>query len=177
MKEVCEHVFQVELNRPEKSNAMNKAMWREIGEAFHQLGRSSKARAVVLSAAGKNFTSGLDLADHMEAFSNPGGLGEAADTARKAFVLRDLITGYQASMSALERCQKPVIAAVHSACIGGGVDLVCAADIRLASADAWFCVKEAEIGLAADVGTLQRLPKVREEKRGGEGRGSCRCSV
>ncbi len=86
--------------------------------------------------------------------------GAGEDTARRAFELRRVVKRYQEGFTAIERCPKPVIAAVHGACIGGGVDMICAADVRLASSDAYFCVKEVAIGIAADVGTLQRLPRV-----------------
>lgn len=86
--------------------------------------------------------------------------GAGEDTARRAFELRRVVKRYQDGFTAIERCPKPVIAAIHGACIGGGVDMICAADVRLASSDAYFCVKEVAIGIAADVGTLQRLPRV-----------------
>lgn len=141
---------------------MNRKMWAEIGDCFRALARPEHpCRAIILSGAGRAFTAGLDLMDHAAAFapSAPSADGKG-DIGRKAWALRSLITSYQASLSSLEECPKPVIAAVHGACVGGGVDLICAADVRLASADAFFCVKEAEIGLVADVGTLQRMPKI-----------------
>ena len=109
----------------------------------------------------KHFSSGLDLRDHAGVLGGLGGDGEeGADTARRAAHLhRSLIRAYQESFASIEACPKPVIALVHGACVGGGVDMVTAADIRLASADATFCVKEVEVGLAADLGTLQRLPR------------------
>lgn len=94
--------------------------------------------------------------DHAELFSG----GGSGDVARRALSLRRLIAAYQDSFSAIERCAKPVIAAIHGACIGGGVDMVSAADIRVCASDAYFSIKEVELGLAADVGTLQRLPRV-----------------
>jgi Delta3,5-Delta2,4-dienoyl-CoA isomerase len=105
----------------------------------------------------KHFSAGIDLADHAELFMAG---SDGKDVARRAFELRRTIQRYQESFSAIERCPKPVVAAVHGACIGGAVDMICAADIRYASSDAFFCVKEVAIGLAADVGTLQRLPRV-----------------
>lgn len=151
----AEKVAQVTLNRPDKANAMNRTMWREIGEAFRALS-SADSRAIILTGAGRYFTSGLDVMDHASAFAPSG----KTDVGRKGWELHRLIKSYQESLSSLEECPKPVIAAVHSACVGGGVDLICAADIRIASADAWFSIKEVEIGLTADVGTLQRLPKI-----------------
>lgn len=87
-------------------------------------------------------------------------LGEAEDIARKAKILSRSIVLYQDSLTSLEKCNKPVIAAVHGPCVGAGVDMITAADIRYCTKDAWFQVKEVSIGMAADVGTLQRLPKV-----------------
>ncbi|KAK4300675.1 hypothetical protein Pmani_027129 [Petrolisthes manimaculis] len=152
-----QHVFQVNINRPKNLNAMNKAFWREIREVFEQLGADSECRAVVLAANGRMFTAGIDLSE----MADIGGMVMGDDdVARKARGVMPIIAAYQASFTALEKCPKPVVAAVHSACIGGGVDLICAADIRYCSDDAWFQVKEVDVGLAADVGTLQRLPKI-----------------
>eukprot|EP01137_Pigoraptor_chileana_P021727 Opistho-2@85783 len=150
------HILRVELNRPKKSNAMNRDFWREIRECFAAISDDSDCRAVVLTGAGKNFTAGLDLVD---AGQDIFGI-ETSDAARRAFALRKVIVAYQESFSAIERCPKPVIAAIHGACVGGGIDMVSACCVRLASSDAWFQIKEVDIGLAADVGTLQRLPKI-----------------
>lgn len=152
-----DHVYHVQLNRPDKLNALNKTLWREIGECFDKLADDPDCRAVVLSAAGKMFSSGIDFNDLAEI----GGIVSSDDdVARKGRALHKLIIKYQESFTSMEKCPKPVIAAVHSACIGAGVDLICSADIRYSSSDAWFQVKEVDVGLAADVGTLQRLPKI-----------------
>ncbi|XP_072126033.1 delta(3,5)-Delta(2,4)-dienoyl-CoA isomerase, mitochondrial isoform X1 [Mobula birostris] len=153
---VRDSVLHVEVNRPEKRNAMNRTLWREMVECFTQVSQDSDCRVVVISGAGPLFTAGIDLMDMA------GGIlqSEETDTARKAWHLRNKILQFQESFSAIEKCPKPVIAAVHSGCIGAGVDLITACDIRLCSQDAWFQVKEVDIGMAADVGTLQRLPKV-----------------
>lgn len=151
-------VVQVMLNRPQKLNTMNPAFWKEMVECFNQVGQDPDCRAVVISAAGKVFTAGLDLTgfqDVVATISN-----EELDVARKAEFLRQLVINYQETFNVIEKCSKPVIAAVHNACVGGGVDLITACDIRYCSADAWFQVKEVDVGLAADVGTLQRLPRV-----------------
>ncbi|KAG7261710.1 hypothetical protein CRUP_036487 [Coryphaenoides rupestris] len=133
-------ITHVELNRPEKRNAMNRAFWSEMVDCFEQIAADSDCRVVVVSGAGKVFT--------------------ADDAARRAWNMRKIISKYQNTFSVIERCPKPVVVAVHGACVGGGVDLITACDIRLCTQDAWFQVKEVDIGLAADVGTLQRLPKV-----------------
>ncbi|KAM9325356.1 delta(3,5)-Delta(2,4)-dienoyl-CoA isomerase, mitochondrial [Gastrophryne carolinensis] len=151
-----DHVFHVELNRPEKRNALNRALWREMVLCFQALAEDSNCRVVVLSGAGKSFTSGIDLMDLSSEFLQ----NEQEDPARIAWNLRKKVLAYQESFSVIEKCSKPVIAAIHNACIGGGVDLICACDIRYCTQDAWFQVKEVDIGLAADVGTLQRLPNI-----------------
>ncbi|KAM5146209.1 delta(3,5)-Delta(2,4)-dienoyl-CoA isomerase, mitochondrial isoform 2-T3 [Mantella aurantiaca] len=151
-----DHIFHVELNRPEKRNAMNKVFWREMVLCFRALSDDTNCRAVVVSGAGKMFTSGIDLMDLAGDFLQQ----EEEDAARIAWNLRKKIKDYQESFSVIEKCTKPVIAAIHNACIGGGVDLVTACDIRYCSQDAWFQVKEVDVGLAADVGTLQRLPSI-----------------
>ncbi|XP_036318530.1 delta(3,5)-Delta(2,4)-dienoyl-CoA isomerase, mitochondrial [Rhagoletis pomonella] len=150
-------VYQVELNRPQKLNAFNRNMWIEIKQCFESLSTNPECRVIVLSAIGKYFTSGLDLGDAMKLAQE---LGVADDVARKAAVLERTIKLYQDSMSSLEVCSKPVITAVHSGCIGAGVSLITAADVRYCTEDAFFTVKEVDIGLAADVGALQRLPKI-----------------
>lgn len=150
------HVLHVQLNRPEKRNAMNRAFWRELVECFQKISKDSDCRAVVVSGAGKMFTSGIDLMDMASDILQPPG----DDVARIAWYLRDLISRYQKTFTVIEKCPKPVIAAIQGGCIGGGVDLISACDIRYCTQDAFFQIKEVDVGLAADVGTLQRLPKV-----------------
>nr|XP_003467202.1 delta(3,5)-Delta(2,4)-dienoyl-CoA isomerase, mitochondrial [Cavia porcellus] len=150
------HVLHVQLNRPEKRNAMNNAFWREMVECFNKIAQDPDCRAVVISGAGKMFTSGIDLVDLASDILQPQG----DDGARIAWYLRNLISTYQKTFSVIEQCPKPVIAAIHGHCIGAGVDLITACDIRYCTQDACFQVKEVDVGLAADVGTLQRLPKV-----------------
>lgn len=152
----AEFITHVELHRPEKLNAMNKAFWREMVECFNELAENPDCRVVVVSGSGKVFTAGIDLLDMASDVLQP----EGDDMARISWNMRKTIAKYQETFSVIEKCPKPVVVAVHGACIGGGVDLVTACDIRLCSQDAWFQVKEVDIGLAADVGTLQRLPKV-----------------
>ncbi|XP_042269487.1 delta(3,5)-Delta(2,4)-dienoyl-CoA isomerase, mitochondrial isoform X1 [Thunnus thynnus] len=152
----AESVTHVELHRPEKRNAMNKAFWSEMVECFNEIAGDPDCRVVVVSGAGKIFTAGIDLMDMASEVLQPQG----DDTARISWNLKKTITKYQETFSVIEKCPKPVVVAVHGACVGGGVDLITACDIRLCTQDAWFQVKEVDIGLAADVGTLQRLPKV-----------------
>ncbi|XP_039428374.1 delta(3,5)-Delta(2,4)-dienoyl-CoA isomerase, mitochondrial [Corvus cornix cornix] len=150
-----EHVLHLQLNRPGKRNALNLLCWRELLECFQDISRDPSCRAVVLSGAGSAFTAGIDLSDLGALAGEPGG-----DVARRAWNLRQRILELQESFSVMEKCPKPVIAAVHGPCIGAGVDLISACDIRFCSQDASFQVKEVDMGLAADVGTLQRLPKI-----------------
>jgi enoyl-CoA hydratase len=145
------------LDRPEKRNAMNKAMWTGFPAAIAQLGDDPEIRAVVLAGRGKSFCVGLDLSAAGDAItSGSGAPSQAVANLRQMEVTRE----FQAGITALAQCPVPVIAAVHSHCLGGGIDLITACDIRLASADATFSVRETRIGIVADVGTLQRLPKV-----------------
>lgn len=152
-----EYVYNVEINRPDKVNAMNRTFWRETAECFNEISADKDCRVIVLSGAGKLFTAGLDLSDFGE-FAQI--LMGDEDIARKAFALKRIVKRCQDAFNAIEKCPKPVIAAVHGACVGGGVDLVTSCDIRYCTQDAWFQIKEIELGMAADVGTLQRLPKV-----------------
>ncbi|KAJ3103193.1 putative enoyl CoA hydratase [Phlyctochytrium planicorne] len=148
-----ENVVHVELNRPKKLNAMNSVFWKEMRKCFAEIRDDKEVLAVVISGGEcKGFTAGLDLADGM--------LSLEGEPARVAMRILPEIEALQQSFTAIEESGKAVIAAVHGFCIGGGIDLITACDIRLCSADAVFSVKEVDIGLAADVGTLQRLPKV-----------------
>jgi len=131
---------------------MGMAFFRELTDHFRRFDEDPTVLAVVIRASGKSFTAGLDL---MEAGSMLTGKG-ADDRER----LRKKILELQESNNAIERCRKPVIAAVHGHCIGGGVDLLSACDIRLASADALFSIRETRIAIIADLGTLQRLPHI-----------------
>jgi len=150
-------VYNVEMNRPKKMNALNKEMWTEIGDVFTKLNTDPDCRVVVLSAAGKMFSSGIDLGDLTQLASI---VYSEDDVGRKAMTMFTMVRHLQDLITSVEKCKKPVIGAVHNACVGAGVDLITTTDIRLCTQDAWFCVKEVDMGLAADVGTLQRLPKV-----------------
>ncbi|WP_202412251.1 crotonase/enoyl-CoA hydratase family protein [Duganella fentianensis] len=146
----------VRLNRPDKLNAMNLSMWNDLRSAFQFLDGLPAARAIVLEGEGRGFTAGIDLQMMM-------GLGSQIQNdcdGRMRESLRRIILDLQDCLTSLERCRKPVLAAVHGACVGGGIDLICCADMRYCSADAWFSIKEIDIGMTADVGTLQRLPKL-----------------
>ena len=143
------------MNRPEKANGMTPDFWADLPRLMAELDSDESVRCAIISGAGRHFTGGMDLsvfADLAKLFDNEPG--------RAAFAMRTLILKLQDAITSIERARFPVIAAVHGACIGGGVDLITACDIRLASADAYFSIEEINIGMAADVGTLQRLPKL-----------------
>jgi enoyl-CoA hydratase/carnithine racemase len=152
---LADGVADVVLNRPDKSNAMNRQMWDDIHDVFRKLDETPEARVVVLSGAGKHFNAGIDLAMLSQLTDTAGGRA-----AHQREALRRVILDLQDVITSLETCRKPVLAAIHGACIGAGVDLTCAADMRYCSADAHLVVKEIELGFVADVGTLQRLPKL-----------------
>ncbi|OZO02488.1 enoyl-CoA hydratase [Pseudomonas sp. IB20] len=153
--ELTGNVAHVQINRPEKINAMNAAFWTEIIEIFQWVEDTDAVRAVVLSGAGKHFSSGIDL---MLLASVANAFGK--DVGRNAHLLRRKILELQASFNAVDNCRKPVLAAIHGYCIGGAIDLISACDMRYAAEDAQFSIKEIDIGMAADVGTLQRLPRI-----------------
>jgi enoyl-CoA hydratase len=149
-------VAQVVLNRPDKANALNADMWRELKAALEWCDQSAEVRAVVLSGEGRHFCSGIDLAMLLGVQST---IDEACE-GRKREKLRDMILDLQSCVTSLERCRKPVLAAISGSCLGGGLDIALAADFRYASQEAKFGVREIDIGMVADVGTLQRLPRV-----------------
>ena len=147
-------VAQVTLVGPGKGNAMGPDFWRELPRAFQDLDADPEVRAVVLTGSGGNFSYGLDLPAMLGAWDEVLAPGAAAD-ARTRFlgVIREL----QAAVSAVADCRTPVVAAVSGWCIGGGVDLIAAADVRLAATDARFSVREVKVAIVADLGSLQRL--------------------
>lgn len=153
--ELNDNIAHVQINRPEKYNAMNAPFWSEIVEIFKWIDDTDAVRAVVISGAGKHFSAGIDL---MMLASLANELGK--DVGRNARLLRRTILRMQASFNAVDNCRKPVLAAIQGYCIGGAIDLVSACDMRYCSNDAQFSIKEIDMGMAADVGTLQRLPRI-----------------
>ena len=156
--ELQDHVAHVSMCRGDDFNTMTKAFWSELPELIDKISDEGKARVIVLSAQGKHFCAGMDLAN----FKSDGDflstdtkkITQGRRSEAQFRVTRDL----QYSISCLEKSRIPVIAAIQGACIGAGVDLITACDIRYASSNAFFCIQEINIGMAADVGTLQRLP-------------------
>jgi enoyl-CoA hydratase len=150
-------IAHVKLSRPEALNSMTRAFWTELPEAVRAIDASGKARVIVLSSTGKHFTAGMDLS----VFAGEGVTGPASkEVGRQREALRHTVLQLQDSFSALEHARMPVLAAIQGACVGGGVDMVSACDARYCTEDAFFCIHEINIGMTADVGTLQRLPKI-----------------
>ncbi|OLZ49566.1 crotonase/enoyl-CoA hydratase family protein [Amycolatopsis keratiniphila] len=155
--EIDGHVAEVTLLGPSKGNAMGPDFWRELPIVFRALDADPQVRAVVLTGSGKHFSYGLDLPAMMPSWGEMLG-GDALAGPRTRFL--DEVRTLQASVSSVAECRKPVIAAISGWCIGGGVDVVAAADIRLASADAKFSVREVKVAIVADLGSLQRLAPI-----------------
>jgi enoyl-CoA hydratase len=149
-----DHIAHLVLSRPEAMNTMHPTFWRELDDILSQLHRAGTARALVISSTGKHFSAGMAL----ETFSGAITMDDQSPEGRAAVF--DLLTDMQATFSKIEALRIPVICAIQGGCIGGAVDMVTAACIRYASADAFFCIQEINIGMVADVGTLQRLPKL-----------------
>lgn len=151
---VADHVAHLRFNRPDKRNAMNRAFWQEIRHVFAvEIGTlRADVRAVVISSTGPHFTAGMDLS----AFSDIAAV--TGDPARRRERFRRELLAYQDSFTVIEKCRVPVLAAIQGGCIGGGVDMVSACDMRYCTGDAFFVIKEIDLGMTADVGTLQRLP-------------------
>jgi enoyl-CoA hydratase len=162
-----EEVATLWLDRPEARNAMGMDLWRDLPRAMGVLSDDTSVRVVVIAAKGPHFSVGLDLkamgnllAGGGDGNNRGGGEARPASMAARARAGRLEVKRLQDSITAVAQCPKPVVAAVHGYCIGGGVDLIAACDIRLASADAVFSVREAKIAIVADLGSLQRLPAI-----------------
>ena len=156
--EVDDHVATLWLDRPDKRNAMSPEFIADLPRAMAAIGDDDSVRVAVIAGRGKSFCVGIDLASLSGAPSGTDAdkVSGATASLRQMKVTRD----FQAAISAVADCPVPVIAAIHSHCLGAGMDLVTACDIRLAAEDALFGVRETKIGIVADVGTLQRLPGI-----------------
>ncbi|MDQ2678998.1 MAG: crotonase/enoyl-CoA hydratase family protein [Actinomycetota bacterium] len=156
---VSDKVAHLQLQRPDELNTMTPAFWTELPGIVRELDAAGEVRAAVISSTGKHFSAGMDLS----VFTGGGGIGGdggSAEVGRQRANLWMLVQHLQDSFTALEDARFPVLAAIQGGCIGGAVDMVTAADMRYCSADAFFCIQEINIGMTADVGTLQRLPKI-----------------
>lgn len=156
--DIKDHVAQVTLVGPGKGNAMGPAFWAEMPEVFAKLDADRDVHAIVLTGSGKNFSYGLDLMAMGGTLS--GVMSAEGATARPRSELHATILRMQGAINAVADCRTPTIASVHGWCIGGGVDLISAVDMRYASADAKFSVREVKIAIVADVGSLARLPLI-----------------
>jgi len=156
---VSDKVAHLQLKRPDELNTMTPAFWSELPAIVDDLDARAAARAIVISSTGKHFSAGMDLS----VFTGGNAIGDSGgvtETGRQRGRLWMLVQQLQDSFTSLERARMPVLVAVQGGCIGGAVDMVSAADMRYCSSDAFFCIQEINIGMTADVGTLQRLPKI-----------------
>jgi len=151
---INEHIAHLVLNRPQALNTLDLTFWRELDAVLHDLHQGNQARVLVISSTGKHFSAGMSL----EVFGSTVAMDDQSAEGRAA--IADMLAGLQATFTRIENLRIPVIVAIQGGCIGGAVDMVTAACLRYASADAFFCIQEINIGMVADVGTLQRLPKL-----------------
>ena len=153
-----DQIAHLRLSRPEAYNSMIPEFWSELPEIVRAIDEAGEARAIVISSTGKHFTAGMDLA----VFTSGGNAANAreGELGRRRANLRREILRLQETFSCLDRARMPVLAAVQGGCIGGGVDLISACDMRYCSEDAFFCIQEINIGMTADVGTFPRLPQL-----------------
>ncbi|MCA0310927.1 MAG: enoyl-CoA hydratase/isomerase family protein [Proteobacteria bacterium] len=151
---ISDHIAHLVLSRPEAMNTMGPAFWRELDQVLEQLHQGGQARVLLISSTGKHFSAGMAL----EVFGGAIQMDDTSPEGRAA--IADLLAALQATFTQLETLRIPVIVAIQGGCVGGAVDMVTAACIRYATQDAFFCVQEINIGMVADVGTLQRLPKL-----------------
>lgn len=151
---IDKYIAHITLNRPAELNTMNVDFWRELPAAVREIDEQASARVIILSSSGKHFTAGMDLG----VFMNPKNISMQGDPGRSAENLRRLVLQLQAAFNVLETVRIPVLAAIQGGCIGGGLDMISATDCRYCTEDAFFCIKETDLGMTADVGTLQRLP-------------------
>jgi len=151
---IQDHIAHLVLNRPQVLNTLDLVFWRELDDVLQALHQGNQARVLVISSTGKHFSAGMSL----DVFGTSVSMDDQSPEGRAA--IADLLAGLQATFTRLESLRIPVIVALHGGCIGGAVDMVTAACLRYASADTFFCIQEINIGMVADVGTLQRLPKL-----------------
>ncbi len=151
---IKDKVAHVVMSRGAEFNTFTPQKWIDLPKIIHDIDRNAKARVIVISSTGKHFTAGMDLA----VFARPDGItGAKTDPHLRAERFRHDLSALQESFSCLDSARIPVIAAVQGGCIGAGVDMVSACDIRFATKDAFFCIQEINIGMTADVGTFPRL--------------------
>lgn len=152
-----DHIAHIVLNRPDELNTMTRDFWRELPQLVDEISDRGQARAIVVSSTGRHFSAGMDISVFTSGDLND---GDHIETGRARANLRYNVLHLQDTFTAFERARMPVLAAMQGGVVGGAVDMVTACDMRYASSDAWFCIHEINIGMTADVGTLQRLPKL-----------------
>ncbi|WOT06909.1 crotonase/enoyl-CoA hydratase family protein [Shewanella youngdeokensis] len=148
-------IAHITLNRPDAFNSMNLDFWQDFPAVINEINDQAAARVIVISSTGKHFCAGMDLAVFTENKSN-----EHTEIARKHEQLRRSVLKLQACFNVLEAARMPVLMAIQGGCIGGAVDMISAADCRYCTKDAFFSIEETKLGMTADLGTLQRLPKL-----------------
>lgn len=149
-------IAHVSLHLPEKTNALNASTWQELESIFREISENDGVRVIILSGGeSKHFCAGIDLEMLMSISTS-----DINCEGRRREQIRKFVLQLQAPINAIESCTKPVIAAIHGGCIGAGVDIVTACDMRYCTDEAYFTVKEMDMGMVADLGTLQRLPKI-----------------
>lgn len=151
------NVAHIVLNRPEAMNSMPRAFWNELPAIVNDINDNAKARVIVISSTGKHFTAGMDISVFTDGDGVSAGGG---DQYARAEAFRQFVLTLQGSFSCLDNARMPVIAAIQGGCIGGGVDMTSACDIRFCTEDAFFQIAEINIGMTADVGTFPRLCKL-----------------
>ncbi len=155
-----DNIAHIVLNRPEAFNAMNRAFWNELPALVHDINDHARARVIVISSTGKHFTAGMDISVFTD---GEGVTASGGDAYARAEAFRQFVLTLQGSFNCLDDARMPVIAAVQGGCIGAGVDMTSACDIRYATEDAFFQIAEINIGMTADVGTFPRLCKLLPE--------------
>jgi len=153
--EIADKIAHVAINRPNKRNAMNQDFWHELPEVFDFINHSKEVRVALLSGRGEHFSSGMDISLLMQLAS---ALGK--DVGQNAEQMRQKILALQNAIAAIDNCTKPVLAAISGYCLGAALDLICACDMRYASLEATFAIREIDLALVADLGSLQRLPRL-----------------
>jgi len=151
---IADHIALITLNRPQKANALGEDFWHECRQVFDHISGDAAVRVVVVASSGRHFTSGIDLG-YLQSAMPP----DDADPARAMDKLRRHVKFLQGAFMAIDNCRVPVRAAIQGGCFGAGVDLASACDIRYAAKDAFFIIQEINIGMVADLGTLQRMPR------------------
>lgn len=152
--EIVDRVARLTLDRPDTLNTMSPAFWGELDDVLARLQRHAPARALVIDSTGRHFSAGMSL----DAFGSSVALDDSSAASRAN--IAPMLVDMQRTFDRLAELRMPVLAAIQGGCIGGGVDLVCACDMRYCTSDAFFCIQEINLGMAADLGTLQRLPKL-----------------